>query len=113
MTNELRTNLILDNSNTVSEMIEIYSALAKGNTVQVYSHLDGKWLDLFCHKGVLPYVNTVRSKYRVKLEPREFWVSVLEGTDLDTGTSYCSVIGRQRPQNAKGCTLIKVREVLE
>ena len=113
MTNELRTNISLDNYNTVSEMVEIYSELAKGSTVQVYSHLDDKWLDLPCHEGVLPYVNTRYAKYRVKPEPREFWVSVLEGTDLDTGTSYCSVIGSQRPQTAKGCTLIKVREVLE
>jgi len=86
----------------VKGYIKVLEAYLDGKTIQ-YANEGYKWTDIACDVPP-PFNFTLAGQYRVKPEPREFWIS----SGCKTNTSWVA-IGDGLMTGEK----IKVREVLE
>lgn len=91
---------------TIDQIIEVTAAFKAGKKIQYNSR--GKWYDDPC-----PTWNFSGVRYRVKPEPREWWLNV-----YNSGVSVCSTVcSTEDAANAYSASYriecVHVREVLE
>ncbi len=87
---------------TPDEMIEVITAFKEGKTIQVKS-FDCQWVDC---SGNKPNWNFGERKYRVKPEPREFYLALNSNGSVRHACRY-------HAQSIFELEYIKVREVIE
>jgi len=84
----------------LQQQVNIIQAYAEGKTIQTRSKAQKEdWSD--CGEPVFGYFDS--TEYRVKPEPREYWI--IESPDDRKVVSY-------RLSSSKGCEVIHVREVI-
>ena len=89
------------------KMLPLITALAEGKQLQFQCDPINPWRD--CAEVSLSTLSTFPNHYRVKLEPREFWVELYN----HSSGAVSSVVGglyKERPPGAG--EVIRVREIL-
>ena len=100
-------------------LLPVVTAFAEGKTVQERNGHRDKWRDITA--GITPAFSMDVENYRVKPEPREFWVNVYNtGRELGTQnegylhlTEASALRGRGNGAGRTDIATIKVREVIE
>ncbi len=106
---------------TIDEMIGVLQAAKAGKTIQHqwgYSGKESKWIDIDTDNLAQNFVDY---EYRVKPEPREFWVMIFSngknmGSNKDSKEEaeiYLREIQEENPDQFKDAYVAKVREVID
>ena len=101
------------NRERAKELLPIIQAFVDGKTIQ-YLDIDGSWYDLDEPNWEYSVNNKVR--YRIKPEPREFWIQIqksYDGNEKITGSGWIDKGDPTPEATGKMSTIIKVREVIE
>ena len=84
---------------------KVIEAYLDGKPIQYKHHGNNEWSDLGCNP---PHFNFVAGTFRVKPEPREFWMKL-----SSSGMPYDSCTTSVKMTADKYHEVIKVREVIE
>jgi hypothetical protein len=86
------------NKDGIKKLIELLQATLEGKSIQL-RYPDGKWTDHHLVENLFEYIIKFPEGYRIKPEPRTFWVCELPGG----GVSY-AYKSEQRLKEAYGHT---------
>lgn len=103
---------------TYIKLKPILDAWAEGKTIQYRRINRTDWLDLKGTEINIEYTNNQGCEFRIKPEPREFWVNVYKpalGEDgpIDNITIYPTKTEADRGAHSSRLECIKVKEVLD